>query len=860
MTQSNANAVDAPFFEAGTITDQINVEISFQIIGLFSEGLYSSPNKAIEELVSNAFDADATSVHTVMSPDRAAPDASIVILDNGTGMDADGLKVHWIVGDSVKANNRMTARGRRTIGKFGIGKLAAYVLGTRLTHITKSGGKYYSTTMDFNAIPAPVPASERTLATEAVPLPPVQLPLRELTKEEAFGAVRPWMTDDVGRENLALFGENAEPSWTVAIITDLKPMAIELSAGRLRWVLSTAMPLRDDFSLFLNGQKVAASKANATQVGTWVLGKDITSIPSPAPNELDTDVDERVSDEDYHHYLLVDKSLGPISGYLELYEDPIDSGKSAEVGRSNGFFVYVHGRLINPDDSGFGIDRNSLRHGTFSRLRLVINIDRLDAELRSSRETLLAGPVVERARELLRGLFNLARTKLEAHETETALERRASQRFADSPASLTERPILRLAVDVYEDKFRSRHLVPIDKKAYSTADELVASLEGRITDGGGLIGDVVYEELGTLLPMAMLDSATGRLSINLEHPFVAHFADEYNDRKKNLPLELFAIAEILLEAGLNDANVGDAAVASILDSRDELLRHLARSSGAQNSITVAQGLMNSLTSAKGLELALVDVFQQLGFEAVPKAAKDEQDGLAEAFLPADDNGVAQYRVSLEAKSKEKPGGKVKKSSVEVSTIARHRDEADCDYAIVVGPDFETGADDLGAVIREIQADKLANPTKGITLMRAKDLARLVRLAPLKRVNLAKMRELLTTCQTPNEAEQWVDAIAASQPESSPHQQILETVWELQQDDRDHTVEYAALRTALRMGKKLASTDAELREECLALSRMAPGYFIAREDRVELNIKPENVLTTIHAYVDDLPQADDEQAS
>ena len=101
---------------------------------------------------------------------------------------------------------------------------------------------------------------------------------------------------------------------------------------------------------------------------------------------------------------------------------------------------------------------------------------------------------------------------------------------------------------------------------------------------------------------------------------------------------------------------------------------------------------------------------------------------------------------------------------------------------------------------------------------------------------------------------WIRA----QPESSPHQQILETVWELQQDDRDHTVEYAALRTALRLTKKLTITDAELREECLALSRMAPGYFMAREDRVELNIKPENVLATIHAYVDDLPQADEEQ--
>ena len=838
------------FFELGSLKDQINVEISFQIIALFSEGLYSSPNKAIEELVSNAFDADATCVHTVMSPDRAASDSSIAILDNGTGMDETGLKAHWIVGRSPKERKRLTDRGRRTIGKFGIGKLAAYVLGNRLTHITKARGRFFSTTMDFSMVPKPDESVDTTSS-------PVRLPLHELTEKEAREAVDPWLSDDTGRENLTLFGDEAEDSWTVAIISDLKPMAIELSVGKLRWVLSTAMPLRDDFSQYLNGQKVVASKASVNQVGTWVLGKDFSSIPSPAPKELEVDADENFSQAEYQHYLLVDKLLGPVSGYLELFEDPIDGGKSEAVGRSNGFFVYVHGRLINPDDSGFGIDRNSLRHGTFSRFRLVINIDRLDASLRSSRETLLADPVVARTRELLRGLFNFARTKLDEHETEIIRERRASQRFADSPASLTERPILRMVVDSYEERIRSRHLVSIDKKNFPTVDDLVAFLESNISNKGGLIGDVVYEDLGTSLPMAMLDSASRQLSINLEHPFVAHFADEFNDRKKNLPLELFAMAEILLEAGIRDAGLEDSAVSTVLDSRDELLRHLARSSGTRNSITVAQGLMASLTSAKELELALVEVFQQLGFEAIPKAAKDEQDGLAEAFLPAGEHGSGQYRVSLEAKSKEKPGGKVKKSAVEVSTIARHRDEAECDFAIVVGPDFETGTDDNGAVMREIRADRDKNPNKGITLMRAKDLARLVRLAPIKRVNLAMIRELLVTCQSPAEAEEWVNEVERKNTEPSPHQQILETVWKLQQDDRDHTVDYNSLRTALRYEKQMMIVDAVLRDECLALSRMAPGYFVARHDRVELNIKPENVLNMIHAYVDDLPQSDGE---
>ena len=324
------------FFELGSLKDQINVEISFQIIALFSEGLYSSPNKAIEELVSNAFDADATCVHTVMSPDRAASDASIAILDNGTGMDETGLKAHWIVGRSPKERKRLTDRGRRTIGKFGIGKLAAYVLGNRLTHITKARGRFFSTTMDFSMVPKPDESVDTTSS-------PVRLPLHELTEKEAREAVDPWLSDDTGRENLTLFGDEAEDSWTVAIISDLKPMAIELSVGKLRWVLSTAMPLRDDFSQYLNGQKVVASKASVNQVGTWVLGKDFSSIPSPAPKELEVDADENFSQAEYQHYLLVDKLLGPVSGYLELFEDPIDGGKSEAVGRSNGFFVYVHG-------------------------------------------------------------------------------------------------------------------------------------------------------------------------------------------------------------------------------------------------------------------------------------------------------------------------------------------------------------------------------------------------------------------------------------------------------------------------------------------------------------------------------------
>jgi hypothetical protein len=55
------------FASIGKATDSIDVRLSYRIIELFSEGLYASPNKAIEELVANSFDAGAQRVHVLLS-------------------------------------------------------------------------------------------------------------------------------------------------------------------------------------------------------------------------------------------------------------------------------------------------------------------------------------------------------------------------------------------------------------------------------------------------------------------------------------------------------------------------------------------------------------------------------------------------------------------------------------------------------------------------------------------------------------------------------------------------------------------------------------------------------------------------
>ena len=249
------------FVSSGQEIDTIDVRISHRIIQLFSEGLYSSPHKAIEELVSNSFDAYATNVHVILSPDLTASDAVIVVIDNGGGMNPDALKDHWIIGRS-KRRNESSKSGRKQIGKFGIGKLATYVLAERLTHICKSDGKFFATTMDYTAaLASPQQVETYEFGEEGVfNDKKITIPISLLSEGEAEQLLRPWTKGSKeGYKSLRLFGDHSASSWTVAIMSGLKPMGRKIQRGKLKWILSTAMPLRDDFRLFLDGEPVQPS-------------------------------------------------------------------------------------------------------------------------------------------------------------------------------------------------------------------------------------------------------------------------------------------------------------------------------------------------------------------------------------------------------------------------------------------------------------------------------------------------------------------------------------------------------------------------------------------------------------------------
>jgi hypothetical protein len=833
---------DAPHIDLGKQTSTIQVRISYRIIELFSEGLYASPNKAVEELVSNAFDAGASNVHIVLSPDRTIDDAFIAVVDDGIAMGAQELNEHWFIGVSNKrkiAPSKLP-KGRKQIGKFGIGKLATFVLSRYLTHICRRGNKYFAATMDYNKIPE---GEGGGLQTEEK----VEIPLRMLTEAQAKAALQPFISGSKsGYKAIPLFGNKSAKTWTVAIMTGLRPMATEIKKGRLAWVLRTAMPLRDDFNIYLDGDELSPSKASVKLLKRWTVGKDLKKLSKPAPDDLEVSEDSK-GGKDYR-YGVTHPALGRVTGYAELYDDFLTGGKAEQIGRSNGFFVYVRGRLINEDDALFGIP--ALRHGTFARFRMVVHVDKLDDELRSSREGVRNGPLVTIARNLLHGIFNLVRNWDEEHEAQQTPDVRATGRIAATAGSLTRRPLLSLVKAVLDAKAEPQYTIVERHLSPAKGRQLLDTLRQRAESDEGLVLQTEMADLAQDVGIAQLDMRSGVLRINTLHPFVTMYRDELGLGKDTLIL--MAMTEVLTEARLFELGVHSPTVREVMEYRDELLRQFTRSARKRSANLVAQALMDAASDQDLLEDELVAAFQSMGFNAVRIGGSKRADGRAEAHLGAYQGKEQRYAVSLEAKSKEDPTKKVTAKSVDVGAVIQHREDIHCDHAVVVAPYFPASKRDGSNLVKQAKHDaKLSGHT--ITYIRIHDLARLVRVVPLKCVGLDRLHGLFSTCTSPEEASAWIDELAAEQPvKRPPLREILETIWAIQQERPFEPVEFAAITTALQINEKIVLRKDEIIDLCKAMSMMAPQV-VLRETTVELTHPPDGIIETFGVAIRTFPE-------
>ncbi len=93
----------------------------------------------VQELVANSYDADAERVDIIYGDGRDG----FSIADDGTGMDLDGLKSFYGMGDSPKLANPITVKGRKMIGQFGIASLVLRTLARHYILVTEKDGVQY---------------------------------------------------------------------------------------------------------------------------------------------------------------------------------------------------------------------------------------------------------------------------------------------------------------------------------------------------------------------------------------------------------------------------------------------------------------------------------------------------------------------------------------------------------------------------------------------------------------------------------------------------------------------------------------------------------------------------------------------
>ncbi len=131
-----------------------------RVLARITDGIYRQPSSALRELISNAYDADATEVTILTDAPRFA---QISIRDNGLGLSPEVLE-HLVkhIGGSVKRSEEgpalgVTAKadpnrspgGRQLIGKLGIGLFSVAQFTRHFLIITKTRGDSFRTVADI---------------------------------------------------------------------------------------------------------------------------------------------------------------------------------------------------------------------------------------------------------------------------------------------------------------------------------------------------------------------------------------------------------------------------------------------------------------------------------------------------------------------------------------------------------------------------------------------------------------------------------------------------------------------------------------------------------------------------------------
>ncbi len=761
----------------GTHVGDIDVQMSTRFLEHFSKQLYKSPQKALEELITNGWDAGATFIDVFIPDELENEKAYIYVFDNGASMDEGGLHYLWQIADSNKANNPIQY-GRTVVGKFGIGKLATYLLAKELTYFCKAAdGRIRRITMDYATVDGTMGDNSSIKFINNFFLPYYEIRdeefLKFINKLPEGKKIRELISGDYKNTEEQQEDEfNSLPTtftppqgntWTLVLLTNLKESGQSIKAHVLKRMLRAALPFGSNLTICLNSEPLRPSKIEKEVSDEWVVGpafkldeiiikkeKKLGDYESDEKGELeiiDPESDEGEIVEKYKvtskvtpvPHIEIEGIPGIITGTLKLFKDEISTGKSESRGSSNGFHVNVLGRVVNQDDPSFGLENNS--HATWARFRMAVRADGLNNQLLINRENFQQSKELEIFRAFLRKAFNKARVLYDSDYRASLGDQgdllvRSLGVVSLHPLrsivsqSLDLRPPVSALIENIKDQDREKTKKEWKEK---TTEDIRKSLN-----------QIKYEKAddGSFVKYRVDESA---LVVNKNHPFVMEFSKTAKEKEllKQLSMVIFLADVYALDIGIEPDMLEN-----IRKYRDKLMR-LRAVAARESGLHIAQILLNTQhdKNYKMLEAALSAALRSLGFMVDDMAESGEPEGLAKAYtLPSvqgTDNNPRPplYTVGFDAKSTRHD--KAATGNLTLDGIRDHRELFKADYSLVVAPDFQDGA-----IQRRAKQQK-------VTPMRAKDLARLLEYTyEFGAIPLTKMREVFEIYD-PEKVTEWV---------------------------------------------------------------------------------------------------------
>lgn len=161
---------------------------NIHLLRLVGDELIGSIHLAVFELVKNAYDADAKKAEIHL--DLISDSPSIVVTDDGCGMDLNTIRRGWLqLGGPLKRGEerkRTPKFNRMPLGEKGIGRLAAFKLGSRLELVTRTETENieYHVMMDMSALLEGNESSETSIEDVRVRVKPRS---PELFTEDNYG-------------------------------------------------------------------------------------------------------------------------------------------------------------------------------------------------------------------------------------------------------------------------------------------------------------------------------------------------------------------------------------------------------------------------------------------------------------------------------------------------------------------------------------------------------------------------------------------------------------------------------------------------------------------------------------------------